>query len=258
MINPTFARTRHVYDSYKDFWQLVELAGFNTCYVDEINHADDNATYIIPMLNGEWVDGYPDTRARLIWWDLEWRVNDRYIPAGVSEIWVSDKWYAEHIGARYVLLGSDARLAGGALHAVPQYDYALMSYMTGRRMHLNGALAQHNLIGAPNGWDGERDSILRSSRVMIHCHQHDDIHTVAPQRFALASAYGLPLITETCSDIGLLYGTVLSADFPHLADFTKVMLTRHADILKEHGAILHEHLCVTHPFKKCVLEALGI
>ena len=37
-----FTRTRHTYDSYSDFWKLVELSGFNICFVDEIDISLEN------------------------------------------------------------------------------------------------------------------------------------------------------------------------------------------------------------------------
>ncbi len=37
MAEITFVKTRHVYDSYTDFWRLVELSGFPTIYYDELD-----------------------------------------------------------------------------------------------------------------------------------------------------------------------------------------------------------------------------
>lgn len=70
MSNIIFAKTRHVYQSYDDFWRLVALSGFETCYVDEIDHNRD-ATYIFTPTNGETLNGWDRGRARIIWWDLE-------------------------------------------------------------------------------------------------------------------------------------------------------------------------------------------
>ncbi len=76
-----FVRTRHVYDSYWDFWKLVELSGFKTCYVDEVRMEKDYI-YIVSPMNGEWrphinnehkrlIEEGKSIGAHLILWNLE-------------------------------------------------------------------------------------------------------------------------------------------------------------------------------------------
>src|SRR5690606_2822228 len=112
-----FARTCTPYDSYQDFWRLVELSGFPTCFVDEID-VDSNNVYIFSPNNGETTNGWPEGRARIIHYQLEWEThtNDSGpLPPGVSEKWTMDKWHAERIGARYVPIGSHPDLVHAPL-----------------------------------------------------------------------------------------------------------------------------------------------
>src|ERR1700678_4271845 len=98
-----FARTRHIYGSYTDFWKLVELSGFDTCYIDEIDISLEN-TYIFTPINGEYGahilaqknDPNKIRRAKLIWWNLERQlsVDNSTIDNIIDEIWVSDRYYA--------------------------------------------------------------------------------------------------------------------------------------------------------------------
>ena len=48
-----FVRTRHFYESYQDFFRLVELSDFETIYVDELDISKEGVYIVCPM-NGEW------------------------------------------------------------------------------------------------------------------------------------------------------------------------------------------------------------
>lgn len=71
MSNILFARPRHDYGSYADFYRLIELSGYPLVYFDEIDTASDNC-YIMTMINGEnhAPERWQGARARLILWDL--------------------------------------------------------------------------------------------------------------------------------------------------------------------------------------------
>lgn len=256
MAEVIFARTRHTYDSYTDFWRLVEVSGYPTCHADEIDPQSDH-TYIITPVNGEWQEGWQQPRARIILWDMEWRDERPEIP-GVAEIWASDKWYAERINARYVLLGSDTRL----LPTTPvvrelRYDLAVMAYLgPWRRNHLTTNMIRAGLTFAPNAWGEQRHQNLVSSLAMLHIHQHDQFPTIAPLRWALAAAYGLPLISESVADRGAFTGRhFLSSEYANLVPFTcRALQEFHA--LQEAGASLKHYLCTEHPFRREVEAAL--
>ena len=261
-----FARTRFNYadpdsgfGSYVDFWKLVELSGFATCYVDEIDPASDNV-YIFSPSNGETENGWPDARARIIHWNLE---QDAYPPIpGVAETWVSDKRLAERIGAKYVPMGSHEDLAGPTAIPYPQrarsFDVIMLAYRTPRRMWAQVEMAKQGVLIAPDGWHAARRTALLASSAMLHVHQTEGKCFVAPQRFALAAAYGLPLITETLADPGIFYSTtLLSSDLLNLPAFVKMWTqARERQLLEDYGYQLHRLLCHVWPFRRCVEEAL--
>jgi hypothetical protein len=93
---------------------------------------------------------------------------------------------------------------------------------------------------------------------MLHIHQHDGIQTIAPQRWALAAAYGLPLITETLLDWGIFgYKHLLMSDYEHLPEFVKMWTRRNeARILEDYGRALHHLLCVERTFRANVEAAV--
>ena len=256
MSNPVFVRTRHVYDSYSDLVTLIQLSGFSLVYVDELD-ADSDNTYVLVTRNGEVPEaGYPNARARLIHWNLEW---DEYPPlAGITETWSSDKWFASTIGARYVPMGSHRDLNLHPDETTPhEYDAALLAYLGPyRRGWLVNQLAQRVRLG-PNGWGAERDVILRKSRSMLNIHQREGVNAVAAQRFAVAAAYRLPVITEALTDGGIFdRTTVLSAGYHELVDCASAWLHGDARILNDFGDGLHQLLCIENTFEKCVNAAL--
>lgn len=261
MSDIVFARTRHTYESYADYFRLIELSGFPLIYIDEIPQegVKDNV-YILTPANGEWQHGI-QTDGKVIHYQLEWctHPNDSPIsPPGTSETWSMDKWQSERIGARYVPIGSHPGLVHEPLHGrcQPDYDVALLSYMTNRRKQAAYDLNMRGLRIAPNGWGSERHHILRRTSAMLHIHQHDDVPGVAALRLALAAAYQLPVITEACADYGIFTHThLLMSDYANLADFVQMWTRRNeARILEDYGRALHSLLCVEKTFRK-VIEA---
>lgn len=105
---PIFVLTKHKYESYTDLIRLIELAGYPTCYPDDIKPRSKN-TYILPISNGELpTDGWSKPTARIIRWLFEWGIEEKR--NGVAEYWCPDAWNAAQNDARYVPLGGDARL----------------------------------------------------------------------------------------------------------------------------------------------------
>lgn len=256
MSNVIFARPDYEYDSYKDFHRLIEVSGFLMCKIGEIDPASDNI-YIITCANGEIYGGWPDARARIILFDLEWRLDPPATPIpGVNEIWAADAWYAQQIGAKYVPLGSHPDLPTATLDSVPSiYDVAMLTYYTNRRQQMAVWLNEKGIRIAPNGWGMERHNILLQSRAMLHVHQHDGVATVAPQRFALAAAYKMPLISEQVVDKGIFHqSSVLWCDYAHLPKF--VSMWKDDAQAKDRGEALHWLLCEEHSFRKEVEAAL--
>lgn len=210
MTKITFVKTRHNYDSYMDFWRLVELSEFPIIYVDEVD-VSKPGVYIVGTMNGEWrphIDNQKDKvrNAHLVLWNIErpsgsagavgkYGQSNRELIYNrhIDEVWVSDRRLADETHLRFVVLGSDEGL--GEPGADKVYDFCHMSYEVPRR---TGIYKHFTNIG-PNAWPPERDDILKKSRFAVNVHQ--DVHPFQePLRFALFAAYGLPIISESIYD----------------------------------------------------------
>lgn len=272
MADVYFCRTDYHYPSYDDFFRLVTLSGYPIIPLSEIDPTDAGKTYIVTPLNGEWLNGWPDAKAQIIHWDLEWRLDREYprIP-GIARTWASDQWYARKVGCQYVLLGSHAGLAGYMTEDIPlwvsiepqrksfAYDVCLMMYQGPyRRSYLINKLKLNGLRIAPDGWGFERCQNINSSKAMVHIHQHDSISTVAPLRFALAAAYKIPLISETLQDSGPFNReTVLTFEYDNLPQQVSLWTTQYSERGLYHwGWALNDLLCQDWTFGKCVEAAL--
>lgn len=226
-----FVRTRHLYESYRDFWRLVELSDFPTIYVDEVDISEPGVYIVCPM-NGEWRDHINNqhkerrpVQAHLILWNLErpsgsagsvgeYGQQGRYLMYGlwpngkqvredgersygrfIDEVWVSDRRLGEETQLRFVTLGSHYGL--GEPSTIKEYDFVHMSYETGRRTGIYSHFDRDKI--GPNCWPPERHEVLKSSRFALNVHQ--DHHPFQePLRFALFAAYGLPIISESIYD----------------------------------------------------------
>lgn len=254
----TFALTRHFYESYRDLYRLIELAGFSTCYVDEMQVDDPSRCYILMMQCGETERGWPGARARIIQWMLEW-FDYPPIP-GVTERWSGDQWHAERLGVRYVPVGSDVRLAEGPdAKFAREYDIALLAYMIPRRNDVLSGLAQRGVRVSPtSAWGDERHLILKRSSVYLHIHQWDDKPAIPALRMVVAAAYSLPVISETPARRGIFHdGYLLHSDHAHIAEFAWLWAVKEkGPFLQSFGDSLHRMLCHELTFRKSVECAL--
>lgn len=260
MSNIIFVRTRHEYGSYVDFFRLAELSGYPIIYVDEMLKYDSKDTiFIISPVNGEWNERVKwFTEGRVILWQLEWNWDGEHnTPACVDEVWNSDKAHAEKNGFKYVAMGSHKGLNESINwnKGLPlPYDIAQISYQTPRRQVVTQQLQQQGLTLAPNSglWKSARSTALMQSKVVIHIHQRDDTKGVAPLRWCLAAAHGLPLITESVPDYGIFdYRYMMQARYETIASFTSEIV-KEWRILQDYGAALHRLLCEEYTFRKAV------
>lgn len=260
----TFVKTAWHYQNYDDFFRLAELSGYPIIPLSELNPADDSKTYILTPYNGDWQTGFPDARARIIHWDLEWRHKADYphIP-GVAETWASDAWYAMQNGTRYVTLGSHPDLPLRPLPEppyAPEYDVAFMAYLNPRRALIASQLQALGLKIAPNGWGDARHETLIRARTMVHVHQWEQFKCIAPQRWAIAAAYKLPIISEECSAFDTAHPTFAIAPYNELAEAGHRVTQRgYEDTLHYFAERLYQHLCVDRPFRynvEAAVEAL--
>lgn len=267
-----FAKPSHKYDSYRDLYRLVELAGFPICSVKEMD-LDRDVTYVTSPVDGETrahCGSSKGTRkAKVIFWCLERPDSGNYPPDGigaanrvdeilkfVDHVWVSDKHYAS-LDPRliYVTLGSDARLAEGPSLPIKVYDIAALTYNNERRSKIYGPLGKRWKMAPESAWGETRAKVLHSSRCMLYVHQ-TPMPIGAPLRFALAAAYKLPLISEEMTNTCPLLGEFdfLTCRYEEMVEKIEVWLTK--GWLSELGKNLHQTLCVSFPFRGCVEEGL--
>lgn len=271
-----FAKTRHEYGSYSDFWSLVRLSEFETRFVDDIN-LSENTIFLTTPINGDLYQRIDFERkrlgdikptARVIAWQLE--RPDENIPPGpdvletrndelfkwVDEVWVSDRYYAS-LDHRYVHvpLGSHPELREGG-PGPERYDLCHISARFPRRQPiLDPILKDYGKRVGPTGWGESRARTLNSSRAMVNVHK-TPAPIGEPLRFAVAAAYKLPLITETLANPWPMVSGIhfLESGAGSLRGQVRAALAR--PDLQEFGDRMHNLLCVEMPFGKCVREAL--
>lgn len=232
MTDITFCRPGHNYESYLDFWKLVELSGFPIIPVSELDISKPGF-YITAPMNRDWRNHINSehkkkkrVNAHLILWNIERPGGDgtvfqygqqqRYLMYGlwengekvnedgdtahgrfVDEVWVSDQRLADETHLRFVVLGSDEGL--GSPGADKKYAFCHMSYVIPRREGIYSQFKNSNISIAPNAWPPERDEILKQTKFAVNIHQ-DQHPFQEPLRFALFTAYGLPIISEHIFD----------------------------------------------------------
>lgn len=254
---PTFAAPRKDYPSYRDLWQLVDLAGFELLYIDEVDLDDPETTIIFISPDG--IPNCSGARARTVFWQYEYEGDYTEQPnAGtVDEVWSSEPAHAARTGARFVLCGSHRGLNPSLDRGEPQYDVTMLAYMTARREAIQRRLAD---LTWPPDYPGhgptsqERHDLLRSTRLMLHVHQHD-APAVTPLRLALAAAYRLPVISEAVPEPGPYAEAVLFTDYDNLPSHARLHLDGKLGT-ENWGDLLYDLLCVRHEFGAEVLRVL--
>ena len=268
-MNIIFVRTRHTYESYRDFWKLVELSGFPTIYTDELD-VSKPGVYITSPMNGEWrphIDnqsGKP-RNAHLILWNLErpsgssgtvgqYAESNRELiyRRHVDEVWVSDRRLADETMMRFVVLGSDEGL--GETSAIKKYSFCHMSYEVPRRTHVFKHFSP-DVIG-PNCWPPDRDKILKESKFALNIHQ--DVHPFQePLRFALFAAYGLPIVSEDIYDsFPWSDEFMVFSKLDNIVAKLKEMLSGDYDRWREMGLRARERMTKQFRFKDMVEQAV--
>lgn len=269
MTDITFVKTRHEYDTYRDFFKLVELANFPIIYTDEVD-ISEHKTFITSPMNGEWrphIDNQVDRQrnAHLVLWNIERPSGSagsvgQYAEANrdliyqrhVDEVWVSDRRLAQETELRYVVLGSHPDF-GEISNGNKQYDVIHLSYETGRRQ----SIYKHFNNVAPNSWPPERDEILKQSKFALNVHQ--DMHPfIEPLRLALFAAYGIPVVSETIYD-SYPYGdeTMIYSYWDGLVGKMKQILDDDYQRFADMGLRAREMMTNEFEFGKMVRQAVG-
>lgn len=266
MNNIIFARTRHHYAPYDDFYRLAELSGYPIKYLSEIDWWDKTATIITPIKHPEWATIPEDHFSRFIWWNLERGIHDApemdmsntYTPPYVNEVWASDRAYAKHLGAKYVFLGGH-RAFGSVDVLNKQYDIVTLMYLSGRRQPVAGELQGYRIADKEGGlWGEERHQRLMQSRLMVCAHQ-DEKPYCEPIRLMIAGCYALPVLSEDCDDSGYWQAQehYFSASLGELGIMTRLLLQpQNNRSLARMGAAAWRLCCIERPFAQEVEAAL--
>lgn len=268
-----FCRTRHVYESYQDFFRLAELSNFPIIYSDEIDFSKE-AVYIISPWNGD-VEGHikneftkgKQRNAHIVLWNLErpsgstgallhynrrqWElIHNRW----VDEIWVSDRQLALESGLRFVILGSDEGL-GEPGNEDKIYKFCHMSYVVYRRGLIYNKFNEDSV--GQNSWGEERDKILKQSKFAVNVHQ-DEHPFQEPLRLALFAAYGLPIITERIIDsYPWSSETMIYSNYADLVRTINETVNQDYEAYRQMGLRAREMMCHTFQFGKVVREAIA-
>jgi hypothetical protein len=275
-----FAKTRYVdpntgrpYDSYTDFWKLVELSGFETCYVDEVDIRKNNF-YITCPHNGEWNPHIANQTGRprnayLVLWCLERPsgsngmpiyarsnrslIYDRY----VDNVWISDRAMADEAMLQFVPLGSDYGLGEPGAKDGRKYHFAHMSYITDRRKRVYSHFPEWSI--APNAWPWDnpsRDAYLKESLFALNIHQ-DRYPFQEPLRLALFAAYGLPVLTEEIKD-AYPWSDDICVFHPYdgIQGRLRAMLGNDYTRWYDAGMKTRDAMCKEYNFRKMVLRAV--
>lgn len=276
-----FALTRHKYQSYTDYRELVKLGNFQQCYVDQVDFAKPDTFYIVSPINGEWRphrDAYrisQNYNVRVALWDLErpaGRGGLASYMAGAKdlldhwyfdEIWLSDQWLASEIHdqrVRFVPLGSHPSL--GTLERAKEfgYDFAHLSYEINRRSKIYGELAGRNVRITPNCWGQERKDNLVKTKFLLNVHQ-DDSPLIEPLRLAVAAAFGIPILSEKILNAypytrqGETHN-IIQVEYNELVGKAATMLSDDYGWHLAMGRRCHALMCQDYRFDRVVKEAV--
>lgn len=273
MTDVVFVKTRHEYESYLDYFKLVTLSNFDTCYVDEVD-TTQHKVYILTPMNGEWTPhiDHQDKihnklrNCHLIQWNLERPMGSAggYLHYGArqrelmyqgyfDEVWTSDSELANRTQLRFVVLGSNEGL--GEPGDEKRYDFTHQSYMTNRRNAIYNRF-NHDKVG-PNCWPPERDEVLKASKFGLAVHQ--DIHFFQePLRLALFAAYGLPIISEDIYDMSPWTSeTMITSSYDNIVQKMRELFDSDYEPYREMGLRARERMCHEFRFKTVVERAVA-
>ncbi len=265
----TFAKPGHYYQSYSDFWTLVELSGFDVCAISEVDISKPCVYIVTPIAgdshSGEWGPHIANQTGRihnahLVHWCLErpsgsggvgnyaFENRKRIYVRTLDDIWVSDKALASETMLRHVILGSDYGL--GEPCDTKLYDFCHMSYAVDRRLRVYDEFTKDRI--GWNCWPPERDQILKHSKFALNIHQ-DQFPFQEPLRFALFAAYGLPILTEEIRDAYPWNESVMNFhSYAGIAGHLKGMLLNDYSRWRDMGMRARDVMCKTYRFKDMV------
>ena len=271
--SPVFVRSTANYEAYTDFWRLVELSSFPVIPAAKVElHRD--GLYIWPTMDMEFIERLSreprgSRAAKVIFWNVE-RPDEKpgvdvrelfqramgEILEWADEIWISDmSLHAIDRRTVFAILGGHAGL-NECSHRSMTYDVAHLGRLTPRRIELLKVNEERGLKISPNEWGPDRSRILAASQLLLNIDRVEGLHLASPLRWALAAAYGLPIVTEEAPEP---YPMTAGKDLvmaPHadLADLVVETLGRRDILSLSHQG--WETLCNRWTFRRGVEDAL--
>lgn len=253
-----YANPRYEYPSYRDLYALINVSGFKTCFIDEIDLDSDNY-YIVTILNGEyWTNrqfvgkwaNCKDKRCKIILQDLERR--DQFDDVRCILDGDMFNWYwpidleahkrVEHSKSDYVILGSHPDLADGDTnHKV--HDVTMLCAKAPRRDQIIRELPRRFKV-MPERPFGK----LSETKMMLYIHQDEQLYHT-PIRFAVAAANRMLLIGEQLWDESIYDKGYVKLDINRTVRHLKSFLASGNDRnLNLHTEDMYQYLCVDNRF----------
>lgn len=229
--DPIFVHARTtggaLFESYQDYWTMVNLSNYPTCELSEIDYTDPSRVYIWSSPIGKPQQVFENEQARnrkckLVMWFLEWPKWEEGkllhldgLADPVDEIWVSDRYLytlfqrfvpAQAHKCKFLVLGGHPDF--GVKEPINEvsssttktWDFCHLMYLTGVRGDKFYTIQQKGFRMAPTTFvEAERDHTLRHSRWGLNLHQNS-LACLSPQRFMIFASYRLPIITDYCVD----------------------------------------------------------
>ena len=173
-----------------------------------------------------------------------------------DHILVSDRALAKISGFTYLTLGGHEGLGFPGPSVAKVYDLIHLSCYSDNRGWLfdDPIKPKGQLFGlkvATNGWGEFRARNLYNSRIMLNVHQ-DKWPFIEPLRFILATMYGLPIVSEHCTDpypYNWWYGTF--GDWRQAYDVINRVLVGYGSVAKE-VLEFRTYMANTMSFRNCV------
>jgi hypothetical protein len=208
-----------IYHSYRDeLWRLVQLSGYETCLLGEINYESDN-TYVCYLRNGNTHANFAHEQAKnrkckLVLFLLEWGTwkydNGQPYTQGFDvedywdQVWTSDKYYQVLLkeknpkaSVEYVFLGGHPDFGGEPRHP-KRWDFVTLSYAYGVRAHKMQILESHGYTFAPSQsdcWGEAKEESLAYAEWGLALQQFNTPFQNS-QRMVLFASWKLPIIVD--------------------------------------------------------------
>lgn len=255
------------YYGYLDYWKLIELSGFRTCQLDNVDLLSGE-TYIISVLFRDDIHQYLTSQikihngrkvSKIVGWDLEppnspWGCH-LITRALLDQYWVSDR--SLRTGqTKAVVFGSHPDIASCQPLKNKDIDVAFIGMLSPRRNDALEALKKSGLNVAITTFEPERGKVLSRSRAMLNIPYRDSAF-VAPPRFSVAAAYSLPILSEPLNDPWPLEPSrdILIASAQNFTDACIGWMKN--ENLESMGQNIHRRLVKEMNFKTNVLLALS-